>query len=112
MKKENVIGILECMLGCVTPTRVTDNNGANECFCKMPVEDFIDEDLQYCLLNDNWKLVGVRPINPMDIDMDEWAQEFDARCVQDLKKSLQDGYLSIASFQHEVYGEMDIIIWK
>lgn len=44
--------------------------------------------------------------------MEVWAQEFDDANIQALKEALQNGEIKIASFKHNLYGTMNIMIWE
>lgn len=118
MTKEEVIEILRNdMSGCYTCSWSCDEHGFNGCFSAEYVDDLLKEENQFgdhnvwCILDDGWELCEFRPVTNEDIDIHEWAQEFDDDTIEHLRKDIDAGGFYIATFCNETVGTQKILVW-
>lgn len=108
--KNDVLGMIQCMMGCHTPAYVADQNNNNAAYVCYPVDSLLDEDRVDYLMSEDWELMDFS-VAPADMNMDLWAQEFRQDLIEDLKRSLKNGELCIASFFNEKEGYIKLIVW-
>lgn len=108
--KEEVISILESDLLASTAVRTADVNGANENFGVCEISALLDEDAEWLTIH-NYVYDGCEQATPDNVDLDVWAQEFDADNVASLRETMEQGDLYVAKFSSEEHGAMDILIW-
>ena len=118
IKKEDVIEIMrKNMSGCYTCCFSCDRHGFNGAFSSTSVEDLLIKEDQFgcynvwSLLADDWELYDFEPVTNEDIDIDEWAQEFDKDTIDYLRKDIDTGGYYIATFCSEYYGTQRILVW-
>lgn len=108
--KDEVISMLESDLNASTAVRTADANGANENYGVCEISSLIDEDADWLTIH-NYDYDGCEPATPENIDLDVWAQEFDADNVAALRETMEFGNLYVAKFSSGEYGIMEILIW-
>ncbi len=108
MTRQDVYKHLQQMFGCLTPCRTADKTGAgiaNENFSAIRIDDLMQDNFAYL---DRYDFTGCEPAH--DIDMEEWAQEFDEPNQQALAASYANGDIHIAHFETDSE-LMDVMIW-
>ena len=116
--KEEVIEIIrKDMTGCYTCSWSCDNQGNNQAFSSEEVDDLLSEEnkLGYhnneCILDEEWELAQFEPVTNEDIDVYEWAQEFDGDTIERLRKEIGEGGYYIATFCNDACGTLKILVW-
>lgn len=113
MKTENeVLDMLKDMNGCYTAAYTTDEQGCNSAYSAYNVDWLLDEDNDECLLHDDWYMTGFEEATLENVDLDEWAQEFDSKTVETYKAQMADGDLFVAHFENDNLGSISILIWQ
>lgn len=110
--KEDVLEILELMTGMYIPCYVSDEQGNNGSYCAYNVDCLLDEDSNTYLIADDWSFDGLRLADPINVDLDVWAQEFDKRDIDDFKSMMENNQLYIAKFSHEDRGVIELMVWE
>ncbi len=108
--KEEIISMLEREFNSWAAVRTTDANGGNENYGVCEISSLIDEDADWLTIH-NYDYDGCEPATPENIDLDVWAQEFDADNVAALRETMESGNLYVAKFSSGEYGIMEILIW-
>ena len=118
MSKEEVIEkIKRDMSGCYTCSYSCDEQGYNGSFSSQYVNDLfkeenqVDDDNVWCLLHEGWELLEFEPVTNDDIDIYEWAQEFDNDTIEYMKKDIDAGGYYIATFCDDTWGTQKILVW-
>ena len=119
MTKNEVINIIkENMWGCYTCVYSCDEQGYNSAYSACPVELlFAEEDTAGghnpdCLYDEGWTLGSYEHITNEDIDIDEWAQEFDDDTIEQLRRDIDDGIFYKAVFYNDDWGTQEILVWQ
>lgn len=105
------------MTGCYTCSWSCDNQGNNQAFASQEVDDLLSEEnkLGYynneCILDEAWELRQFQPVTNEDIDIYEWAQEFDGDTIERLRKEIDEGGYYIAAFCNDTCGALKILVW-
>lgn len=107
--RENVIEALENMNGCHTAARLVDNQGNNETYADLDIYDTFYDDFTNTV---QYEFLGCEKANPETIDMEVWAQMLSYSERKALENTMAEGNLYIVKLHHEVYGYMDMMIWK
>lgn len=108
--KEEIISMLESDLNASTAVRTTDANGVNENYGVCEISSLIDEDAARLTIH-NYEYDGCELATPENVDLDVWAQEFDADNVAALREIMKSGNLYVAKFSSDECGAMEILIW-
>ena len=108
--KEQILSMLESDLNASTAVRTADANGANENYGVCAISALLDEDADWPTIH-NYECDGCEQATPENVDLDVWAQQFDADNVAALRETMEQGELYVAKFRSEENGEMDILIW-
>lgn len=108
--KDEVISMLESDLNASTAIHTTDANGGNENYGVCEISSLIDEDADWLTIH-NYEYDGCEKATPDNVDIDVWAQEFDADNVAALRETMESGNLYIAKFSSDEHGTMEILIW-
>lgn len=108
--KEEIISMLESDLNASIAIRTTDANEANENYGVCEISSLIDEDADWLTIH-NYEYNGCEKATPDNVDIDVWAQEFDADNVAALRETMESGNLYVAKFSSGEYGIMEILIW-
>jgi hypothetical protein len=95
--KNDVLGMIQCMMGCHTPAYVADQNNNNAAYVCYPVDSLLDEDSVDYLMSEDWELMDFS-VAPADMNMDLWAQEFSQNLIEDLKRSLKKWRIVYSQF--------------
>lgn len=118
MNKDEVIEMIrKNMLGCYTCCYSCDEQGFNGWFSSQYVDDLFKEENQvddhnvWCIDDDDWVLNDFSPVTNDDIDICEWAQDFDKKTIEYLKKDIDAGGYYIATFVNDYYGTQKILVW-
>lgn len=106
---EEVIGMLESMMGCMTPVYSADTQGYNASYNAVVVDDMLER--EFAPGND-WNLTGYRQADASEIDIEVWAQELPQNAVKAMAQTMADGDLYIASFRSDSLGYMEVMIWE
>ena len=106
---DQVIGMMESMMGCNTPVYTTDAQGNNASYNATSVDDMLER--EFAPGND-WTLTGYRQADASEIDIEQWAQEMPQNAVDALAQTMADGDLYIASFHSDSLGYMEVMIWE
>ena len=116
--KEEVIEMIrKDMTGCYTCSWSCDEQGYNGMFSSQYVDDLLNEENKlgyynyYCILDENWELRQFQPVTNEDIDIYEWAQEFDDYTIERLRKEIDEGGYYIATFCNDACGTLKILVW-
>lgn len=110
--KQDVLNALELMMGSYTPACVCDANGSNAAYCAYNVDWLFDEDSDEYIRADEWSFEGLRLADPINVDLDVWAQEFEKRDIDDFKSMMENNQLYIAKFRHEDKGIIEFMVWE
>ncbi len=105
--REDVISMLESERGSQVAVRSTDAQGYNESHDGMEIDDVLD-----AIEEGGYEFLGCQPVTSEDIDIEEWAQDFDEEIRESLRESLADGELYVASFWSDERGQKDLLVWK
>ena len=116
--KEEVIEMIrKDMAGCYACVSTCDNQGYNQMFSSQYVDDLLDEENQLgyhnaeCLMDEEWELCQFVPVTNEDIDIHEWAQEFDDDTIERLSKEIDEGGYYIATFCNDTIGKLELLVW-
>lgn len=107
--KENVIDMLETMMGCQTAAYIANDNG-NESYSVVNVDDLIDED-GVNIQSENWNMTSCEEATQKNVDMEIWAQEFDDNNKMALVNTMEAGELYVASFENENGCLIKLLVW-
>ena len=116
-KEEVIEKIKRDMLGCYTCSYTCDVQGYNGSFLSEYVDDLFEDENQvddcnvWCLLNERWELCEFKPVTNDDIDIYEWAQDFDNDTIEYLRKDIDAGGYYIATFFNDTCGTHKILVW-
>lgn len=105
--REDVISMLESERGSQVAVRTTDTQGYNESHDVIEIDDVLD-----AIEEGGYEFLGCQPVTPADIDIEEWAQDFDEENRESLRESLADGELYVATFSSDECGQTDLLVWK
>lgn len=105
--REDVISMLESERGSQVAVRSTDAQGYNESHDAFEIDDVLD-----AIEEGGYEFLGCQPVTPEDINIEEWAQDFDEDIRESLRQSLADGELYVASFRTEERGQLDLLVWE
>lgn len=108
--KEEIISMLEREFSSWTAVHTTDANGANENYGVCEISALLDEDADWLTIH-NYEYDGCELATPDNVDIDVWAQEFDADNIAALRETMESGNLYIAKFSSDEHGTMEILIW-
>lgn len=108
--KEEIISMLESDLNASTAIRTADANGANENYGVCEISSLINEDADWLTIH-NYEYDCCELATPDNVDIDVWAQEFDADNIAALRETMGSGNLYVAKFSSDKYGVMEILIW-
>lgn len=106
---DQVIGMMESMMGCNTPVYTTDAQGNNASYNATSVDDILEREF---VPGNDWTLNGYRQADASEINIEQWAQEMPQDCVRALAQTMADGMLYIASFHSDSLGDMEVMIWE
>ena len=116
--KDEVIEMIRMdMTGCYTCSWSCDEQGNNQAFASQEVDDLLNEEnkLGYhnneCILDEEWELRQFQPVTNEDIDIYEWAQEFDGDTIERLRKEIDEGGYYIATLCNDACGTLKILVW-
>lgn len=110
--KQDVLNALELMTGSYTPAYVSDAQGNNGAYCAYNVDWLFDEDSNEYIRADDWSFEGLGLADPVNVDLDVWAQEFEKRDIDDFKSMMENNQLYIAKFSHEDKGVIELMVWE
>ena len=105
--REDVISMLESERGSQVAVRSIDNQGNNESHNAMEIDDVLD-----AIEESGYEFIDCQPVTPEDINIEEWAQDFDEDIRESLRESLADGELYVAYFSSDERGQMDLLVWE
>lgn len=111
-QENEVLNMLKEMNGCYTAVYTADNQGYNSAYSAYNVDWLLDEDNAECLMHDDWYMTGFEKATPENVDIDEWAQEFDRKTIDTFKAQLADGDLFVAHYENDDLGSISILIWQ
>ena len=116
--KEEVIEMIrKDMTGCYTCSWSCDEQGYNGMFSSQYVDDLFQEENQLgyhnneCILDEEWELSQCQPVTNEDIDIYEWAQEFDDDTIERLRKEINEGGYYIVTFCNDTCGTLKFLVW-
>lgn len=98
------------MTGCQTAAYMTNDCGSNAAYCKVDVDDLMDEYV-YNLSGGDWSLLSVVPAKEETVDMEVWAQEFDDDNRNAMAQTMADGELYVAHFEGEDGKVLKVLVW-
>lgn len=97
--------------GCITCGRVSNINGNNASYVSINIDDLIDDSSMLYFLDDVYNLHNCHQVKSNEIDIDEWAQELLANCVNSLRDELNNGNLYMAEYTDEK-NRYYLLFWK
>lgn len=117
MCKKEVMEILGRMQGCTTCEHTRDQQGYNESFNAVFVDDLLFEDECYGeeempLKHNDWILTSFHKVNKEDFDIYTWGQELPGHCIEAIKSGIDNGEpYYIAVFYNENIGTKEVLLW-
>ena len=117
-KDEVIEMIKKNMTGCYTCEYSCDEQGNNHNYGSVYVDDLFDEEdsLGYDntrnLEKDTWEMESFYSVTNDDIDIEEWAQEFDKETIEQLRKDIDDGCFYKAIFYNDCVGTRALLVWE